>query len=449
MADYPEHLRNKHWLAKEGMLAMPKFVISFFLFLLINYIAARTLPGIVVSDRIDPSASRINIAAADQKILYNVTQPVPKHTWAQWALMDYQTKKNNPAPIVFLGSSLMLMPLNLADASFLNRTIDGALHHTSLLFDYLVGDNKQLSSNFNFALPGAMASDAYLITNLLLQEKNNPELIIYGIGPRDFLDNLLISPTSTDIYHCLSDLLKTDPNQIFSFTGKGWQSQLNEFLNKNVILYAAKENLDLATSQELDNLFSAIPLHTLRFFHLSSPTLPERMSSEKLHKLLPHYNPMSIDRNQCLFSPHTPVDPDRFTNNLDEYRMRYHTVNWDTFACQTKFFVDLLKLTRTHNVKVLVVAMPITSVNRQLLPDYVFTAYKENLRVLSKSYGAQFVDLDDTHSFNDQDFLDTVHLNATGGSKFLKLISNYVRQFGLFEQEQINHKQLANTGIKI
>ena len=128
-----------------------------------------------------------------------------EHTWTQWALIDFAKQKDNPSPIVFLGSSLMLMPINLADAHFLNRTIDGATHHESVLFDHLINyDKKHHASNFNFALPGLMPSDAYLITNRMLSGNNHPQLIVYGLGPRDFLDNLLSSPASTDPYRCLS-----------------------------------------------------------------------------------------------------------------------------------------------------------------------------------------------------------------------------------------------------
>lgn len=52
-----------------------------------------------------------------------------------------------------------------------------------------------------------MPSDAYLITQLLLGYKDHPKLIVYGVGPRDFVDNLLTSATSTDPYRCLSKIL--------------------------------------------------------------------------------------------------------------------------------------------------------------------------------------------------------------------------------------------------
>ena len=143
--------------------------------------------------------------------------------------------------------------------------------------------------------------------------------------------------------------------------------------------------------------------------------------------------PCLLDLNECLFSPNQTIDPNRFAQNLNEYRQRYHQINWDIFTCQTKFFLDFLKLTSNNNTKILIAAMPITSVNRQLLPDYVYAAYKENLRVFSRACGAHFIDLDDSGCFSDQDFLDTVHLNAAGGIRLLELISKYITQHKLID----------------
>ncbi len=401
---------------------MSKFAISCFLFLLINFIAARELPRF----------------QADKK----VPQEVSKHTWTEWALIDFQKQIDNPAPIVFLGSSLVLYPLNLVDANFLNRFVDGAIHHTSIMFDHLLQNNNDLPiTTFNFALPGAMPSDVYLIANLLLQGKNQPQLIIYGVGPRDFLDNVLSTPASTDPYRCLSKILwKTNsPKTVFSYIGQDWQSQLNYFLMQHLPLYGQQEHIEQSLSRKFLPISNAI-----------IAALPARISTQKLHILLPNYDPMAIDLNQCLFSPHdNAVDPYRFEKDLNEYRKRYRKVNWDIYTCQTGFFVDFLKFTKQHNIKVLVVEMPITSTNRQLLPGYVFAAYKEHLRVLSRPYGAHFIDLDDSGCFNDQDFTDTVHLNTTGGIKCLKLISSYVKQHRLVGQLKDDNKRLANTGVKI
>jgi len=420
---------------------MSKFVISCFLFLLINFVVARDLSHFKLSDW----------QKYKQQTLAG-PQEIPKHTWTEWALIDFEKQKDNPASIVFLGSSLILTPLNLVDANFLNRNVDGAIHHKSIVFDRLINNNNHgPAATFNFSVPGAMASDVYLIANLLLQRTNHADLIIYGVGPRDFLDNVLSTPTSTDPYRCLSKILwKTNNSEtVFSYIKQDWQSQLNYFLMQHLPLYGQQEDI----GQYLSGQFLPVANSTITTLAgltgRATENWPARISTERLHKLLPNYDPMAIDLNQCLFAPHDMGDSHRFEKDLNEYRKRYRNVNWDIYTCQTKFLVDLLKLARQHKVTVLVVAMPITSTNRKLLPDYVFTAYKEHLRVLSRPYGAYFIDLDDSGCFSDQDFLDTVHLNGTGGARFLELISKYITQHRLIDQSPASHPRLAETGIKI
>ena len=53
-------------------------------------------------------------------------------------LTDFSQNKNNTADIIILGSSLMLTPINLADARFCSSTIDGAIHHQSDLLKFLL-----------------------------------------------------------------------------------------------------------------------------------------------------------------------------------------------------------------------------------------------------------------------------------------------------------------------
>lgn len=200
-------------------------------------------------------------------------------------------------------------------------------------------------------------------------------------------------------------------------------------------MYGQKEEILTACSVKLDAL--------LNKFANSKFTVGD------LHNILPNYNPMSIGVNQCLFQPEVKLDPARFTNNINEYRQRYRKLNWDTFTCQSTFFVDLLKTARDNNIKVLVVAMPITSVNRRLLPDYIAALYKNNLRVLSKSFGAHLIELDDSNLFGDQDFGDTVHLSTRGSTKLIDSIAKCIIECKLDQSDIQADRQLAQTGVKL
>lgn len=83
------------------------------------------------------------------------------------------------------------------------------------------------------------------------------------------------------------------------------------------------------------------------------------------------------------------------------------------------------------------------------MPDYVFAAYKQNLGVLTKTYGASFVDLDSSGKFNDDDFGDTVHLSTTGSIKLIRSIAESIVQYQLLETNKTDHKRLAEAGLKI
>lgn len=402
---------------------IPRFVIAVFLFLSLGFLAPELIKIYIESE---------SVFSSEEK------------TWTEWALADYKAQKKSPAEIVILGSSLVLTPVNLADAHFHKCTIDGAMHHKSdLLSCFINKRSKNTVDNFNFALPGLMPSDAYLITKFLLNKPSKPKLVVYGVGPRDFVDNLLASPTSTDPYRCLAKYLPEESADAL-YRSKDWEENLNYFLSRYFPVCGARENFLALLSKQSDFLYK-----NMSYFLFGKEEPASVYSIQQLHALLPTYNPMTIGINECLFQPVVHLDKDRFAKNLNEYRMRYGKLNWNTFTCQSEFFVRMLTAAQDNNVKVLVVAMPITSINRSLLPEYVFGLYKNSVKVLSESCGADFLDLDRSKCFVDQDFGDTVHLSTTGSAKMIKLISDYIVDHKLDKNFSVYKNNLAQTGMKL
>ena len=107
----------------------------------------------------------------------------PYMSWTGWTITDFLKQ---PRPnVVFLGSSLMLVPLGGVDADYLRRRVDGSQHHHSAYFEDKFEEKTGLHlRSFNFALPGEMPSDAYLIVKNLLAGEKKPDLIVYGVGDR-------------------------------------------------------------------------------------------------------------------------------------------------------------------------------------------------------------------------------------------------------------------------
>jgi hypothetical protein len=256
-----------------------------------------------------------------------------------------------------------------------------------------------------------MPSDAFLITKLLLKGKKRPEMIIYGVGPRDFMDNLLSEPAATDPYRCLSRF--GDQALDKSFVGDGLTKQLNLWLNRLIYPYAQKEKISSQFA------FSAKQSIAKAFPHAIAN---QSFSSKQVRALLPQYHPMNIAVGECLFQPIVEQRNNRFNDNLEEYRRRYGSLNWDTFLTQLNFLAKFLDIARAQHTEAVVVAMPITEVNRKLIPSLSWQAYKWSLRVITASKGARFIDLEGVHQFNDDDFGDTVHLNTIGGIKLVQLL---------------------------
>jgi len=76
-----------------------------------------------------------------------------------------------------------------------------------------------------------------------------------------------------------------------------------------------------------------------------------------------------------------------------------------------------------EDIKVLVVGMPSLPMNRALLPDSFWQEFRGQLLATTKAHGAEWLDLTDSTAFEKSDFLDTVHLNASGGEKLFALMA--------------------------
>jgi hypothetical protein len=93
---------------------------------------------------VKPARSRFLVALASFVLLsaglahlsFGQTEPTdfPVNTWTTWAIKDFLSDQKKP-DVVFMGSSLMLVPLDGTDADHLNRRIDGSAHHKSVYFE--------------------------------------------------------------------------------------------------------------------------------------------------------------------------------------------------------------------------------------------------------------------------------------------------------------------------
>lgn len=335
----------------------------------------------------------------------------PFHTWTSCAIDDFQSNEQGRPQIDFIGSSLVLAPLGQVDSDWQKKKIDAPRHHRSLYFENswkkLTGENIK---TFNFAIPGEMPSDAYLISKFLLKGEKKPDVLVYGVGPRDFLDNLLPSPSATDPYLWLSRF--GDVNDHIALINPDWQQRMNYEMGRLIFPYGQK--IDLVTT------FSRA---AVAFLDKVVPPTNGGAPIAIRRRILPDYKSFEVAKDECLFIPAVPGEQKPFTDNIDEYRKRYKKLKWETYLTQMQFMVDTLNIAKERGIKVVIVSMPITEINRSLLSDLSWQTYKKSIKVVAQAKGATYIDIEGSGKFSTKDFGDTVHLHGGGGAKLLDMIA--------------------------
>lgn len=343
----------------------------------------------------------------------------PVNTWTTWAIKDFLSP-DRKADVVFMGSSLMLVPLDGVDADFLGHRIDASKHHQSCFFEDRFAAYSGLKvKSFNFALPGEMPSDAALITKFLLKGEKKPRVLVYGVGPRDFMDSLLPSPAATDPFQYLSRF--GDWSDRVALIVPQWQERLNYELGRLVYPYGIRgqmaHNSEKAARGLIDGLLAP----------RSTKSKAELIALRR--EVLPEYHPFEVNRDECFFRPTKPEEKPKFDDNVGEYKKRYSKLKAETFNGQMQFLEDILSTAQERDIHVVLVAMPITDINRQLLPDANWNLYRTRLRELAAGYGnTSFFDMHDTGAFKLSDFQDTVHLHSGGGAKLLDRVAHVMAE---------------------
>ncbi len=334
----------------------------------------------------------------------------PNKSWIWWAVSDFHRQPQTP-DVVLLGSSLMLEALNTGDATYLHEPQNVSLHHTSsCLQDDLATKLGYKPRTFSFAIAGQMASDAYAISSTLLNGKSKPTTIVYGIAPRDFMDNTLTNVTTTETFRYLSrvgDLSKTiaESKPAFFEAVDHWFENISFIYKHRVDLacieqHAAKATLKSIGHRDLDNY--KVP------FELRRIALKEVFED--------------IASNETMVCPYgNPPVP--YLDNLAEYRQRYAHMNAKMFKSQLGYLEQLLQCGQEQNINVVLVNMPLTTDNVATMPPGFYQNYLTQINEMSGKYKSKLIDLNRPGMFNRGYFADSAHLNGLGGVRFFELLS--------------------------
>lgn len=328
--------------------------------------------------------------------------------WSWWTIDDLRQQKEI-SNIALLGSSTMVSAISTCDATFLKRGLDLAYYHKASYLEHRLQKAFPGSfETFSLAAPGQMPSDAYLSLKAMVATANRPDVVIYGVAPRDFIDSTLQAPADTDAFKYLTRLINIDDVGPMLFRNPF--GKLDWFLQRHIYFYNYALDMRLFLQDVTTGIMDRI---------LPAPGGGKAFTWWDRVRLLPAYLPAEIHAGATVSQPYDPEHPPEYKDNTLEYIARYRKPDKHTIKTQMYFLNKIAEFCRKERIELIVVNMPITLQNISLLPPGSYlTHYLTELRKFAFENNVIFYDLNNFERYNMGDFHDSVHMNANGGKKF-------------------------------
>ncbi len=381
---------------------VPRFLIALILFAFVNLALAK-LP-------------LVKIAALDAHNFVLSDEALAEGKPASWWLARLFLTSERPADVVVCGSS-QIGGLQAADANTSGQIIDLTSNRSCITLENdLAKRIGAKPSVFLSALPGAMVSDHFAIGRALYQRRA-PSVLVLTVSPRDFIDNTLSAAGATDSYRYFSQYSDMTGYTDLAFH-EPW-SRLTYFVSTELPV----RRLIPAVNQIVGNLGKSELLPEIKTDQ--SPKKIEAVTAADQLKLVTGGYGGNLRPGQAVLRPNLPKI---YVDNTVDYMHRYSNAYPPSYAVQLKYMQEFLADMKSRNIKVLVVGMPLTAINRALLTNSFWDGFKRKIAERCKQGDASYIDLSDSPDFTAGDFCDTVHLNADGGAKLAQHIADAITQ---------------------
>jgi len=126
------------------------------------------------------------------------------------------------------------------------------------------------------------------------------------------------------------------------------------------------------------------------------------------------------------------------------YKIRYLPIDWKRWSLEISAFQAIVDLCKSQGLPLLVVEMPLSKLNRDLLPAEFIIKHREQLTNITgasspRSNNVILLDLFADDKFTLNDYMDTVHLRSKGGMKLANDIAKTVKNFNLLKREALGN----------
>ena len=318
--------------------------------------------------------------------------------------LNYLSDKENPH-VVLLGSSLMRTAAEASDLPPLEEMgqIGNNYDKANFFKAQLKKDAGVDLQILNIAMRGCMASDYYVLLKKAIEVGKQPQLVICGTAPAEFMSNDQPVVGNTYVHQAMStykfpqgrpfwELIGNDVERIVSPHSLQAVEQVLAYYRVHFAAYLSD------TTGHPTDLFRAAAYGTGK--------------TKSLEPMLPT---LAFCGERKL--PNNPL------GDLEHYRLRYHPPNAKLFAEHSHNFAEMMRLSHDNAVPLVVINMPITAPNKALIDPQLLKRYYDFMENTAKQYNVTYINMDNRGIFELNDFRDSSHLNSSGGKKFFTALA--------------------------
>jgi hypothetical protein len=265
---------------------------------------------------------------------------------------------------------------------------------------------------FNFALPGAFVSDDYMILRTMLSGPHRPKVVVFGLSPRDFIENGLRGAAFSPHFRYLKRFTPIDDIVDVSMPHI-WQ-RAGYFADNHLFFLGKKLEVQCLTQQFCQNIANAIH-KPLPVKHNETAVLAQDVGKAIYET--------ELKEGVWIAKPHrTP--PYYEGGAVAEFKRRYKDSK--KIDNQLRWLDMALTLCKEQDIKVVIVNMPVTDRNLTVYPSGIYDSCVAAIENEAKRFDCEFIDLQATHAFPVSDFSDMWHMNACGGKRLLDNVADKI-----------------------
>jgi hypothetical protein len=272
------------------------------------------------------------------------------------------------------------------------------------------------------SFPGAMTSDIEGVIESAFAEGKRPKVIVYTAAPRDFVDRL--SP----------------PKKTAVLVGAAKSASANP---ARPVLVGAATSACASPARLAEQLAATLsPAHARRWASLIAAPSPALAVDFLVSCASQIYEQRAIVKNSLVdlvcdvfnrdkdlwsaqrHSRAASKTMTKFDKDLANYAMRYQPPDFDRLKDETNALYKLGKVCAANGTRLIVINMPLSKQNKELLDKKLYSQYKQALVDAAKATTYEFADSDSfSPPFDRSKFLDSAHLNAKGSKQLQETIA--------------------------